>query len=79
MGPTSNNFYWLAKSYLELISNCQLGPASYAYPLPLPFQGIKVNEEDITHAPEGYHAGIFLKSFFCWARGRFQLVTLGLG
>ena len=53
MGPTSNNFHWLAKSFLELISNCQLGPASYAYPLPLPFQGIKVNEEDITHAPNG--------------------------
>lgn len=26
-----------------------------------------------------HHAGIFLKSFFCCAMGRFQLVTRGLG
>ena len=32
---------------------CPLGPASYAYHLPLPFQGMKVNEEDIPHAPHG--------------------------
>ena len=31
-----------------------MGPASYAHHLPLPFQGMKVNEEDITHAPKGY-------------------------
>jgi len=30
-----------------------MGPASYAHHLPLPFQGMKVNEEDITHAPNG--------------------------
>ena len=30
-----------------------MGPASYAHHLPLPFQGMKVDEEDITHAPEG--------------------------
>ena len=34
-----------------------MGPASYAHHLPLPFQGMEVNEEDITHAPDGYHAG----------------------
>ena len=34
-----------------------MGPASYAHHLPLPFQGMEVNEEVITHAPDGYHAG----------------------
>ena len=42
-----------------------LGPARYVIPLPLPLQGMKVNEneEDITHAPNGVSRWLFFWLF----------------
>jgi len=42
-----------------------LGPARYVIPLPLPLQGMKVNEneEDITHAPNGVSRWLFEHHF----------------